>query len=81
MITHPFSDPQVDIVYALLKDEWMPTRKDYHRNNEYIWKVLMPECFIKFYMDFFNLDKPTAELKIKETPFNEEEEKKQKEKK
>ena len=49
--------------------------------------LLMPTTYmnrsgdsVRLAMDFFNLDKPTAELKIKETPFNEEEEKKQKQK-
>ena len=34
----------------------------------------MPECFIKFYMDFFQLTKVEAETKIKETPMKDEDE-------
>ena len=68
MITHPFSPSQLETVYVLLKDEWMPTLEEYYKKQEYVWKVLLPECFIKFYMDFFKLDKATAELNIKETP-------------
>ena len=37
-------------------------------NNEYVWKVLLPECFIKFYMDHFGYGKGEAELRISETP-------------
>jgi hypothetical protein len=32
------------------------------------WKVLLLECLIKFCMDFFCLDKATAEMKIRDTP-------------
>ena len=41
-------------------------------NNEYIWKVLLAECFIKMYMDFFNVSKIEAEQRISETPLHEE---------
>ena len=37
-------------------------------------QVLLPECFIKFYMDFFELTKVEAETKIKETPMIDEDE-------
>ena len=30
-------------------------------NNDFVWKVLLPECFIKFYMDFFTMDRDEAE--------------------
>ena len=29
-------------------------------------EVLMPECFIKFYMDFFSLSRGEAETRIRE---------------
>ena len=32
------------------------------------YQVLLPECFIKFYMDFFQFTKEEAEIRIKETP-------------
>ena len=37
-------------------------------NNEYVWKVLLAECFIKFYMDHFGFHKKEAEERISETP-------------
>ena len=37
-------------------------------------QVLLPECFIKFYMDFFKVTKAEAEIKIKETPLKDEDE-------
>ena len=37
-------------------------------------QVLLPECFIKFYMDFFQLTKVEAETKMRETPMREEDE-------
>ena len=72
MITHPFSDAQVDWTYDEMKEVWIKNSKEYHDNNDYIWKVLMPECFIKFYMDFFNMARAEAEACIRETPHDEE---------
>ena len=71
LITHPFSDSQIDWTYEEMSKIWMKDKKEHAANNEYVWKVLMPECFIKFYMDFFNLSKAEAEQKIKETPLEE----------
>ena len=34
----------------------------------YVWKVLLAECFIKFYMDHFGFHKKEAEERISETP-------------
>ena len=50
---------------------WMRTKKERMDNSEYVWKVLLPECFIKFYMDWFKVEKTEAELMIKETPIDE----------
>ena len=33
-----------------------------------MWMVLLPEVLIRFYQDFFKIDKKEAELKIFETP-------------
>ena len=74
MITHPFTDEQVDWVYEEMSKIWMRTEKEHADNNEYIWKVLMPECFIRLYSDFFKLTKKEAEMKIKETPFDDSDE-------
>ena len=71
MITHPFSDEQVDWTYEEMTRIWMRTTKEFHDNNDYIWKVLMPECFIKFYMDFFSISREEAETRIGETPLGE----------
>jgi len=74
MITHPFTEDQVDWTFEEFRSRWMPTTKEFHQLNDYIWKVLLPECFIKFYMDFFQLTKVEAETKIKETPMIDEDE-------
>ena len=39
MITHPFSEPQVDVVYECFRAEWLYTKEKHYKNNEYIWKV------------------------------------------
>ena len=46
----------------------MKTKREQMDNNEYVWKVLLAECFIKFYMDLFGFDKKEAEKRISETP-------------
>ena len=73
LITHPFTDAQVDWTLECMTEVWMKTRKEQADNNEYIWKVLIPECFIKFYMDFFKIPKIEAEKRIKETPLADDE--------
>ena len=73
MITHPFSDDQVEWTFKLFKEEWMRSTKEKVQFNEYIWKVLMSECFVKFYMDFFKIGKEEAEEWIKDTPLDDEE--------
>ena len=70
MITHPFTDKQVDWVYEEMASIWLRTKQEHADNNEYIWKVLMPECFIRLYSDFFKLSRKEAEQRIKETPFD-----------
>ena len=50
----------------------MKTRKEQADNNEYIWKVLMSECLTKFYGDYFKISKIEALRRIKETPFEDE---------
>jgi hypothetical protein len=46
----------------------MRDKCEQRRQHDYVWKVLLPECLIKFYMDFFSVNKATAETKIRETP-------------
>ena len=71
MITHPFTDKQVDWVYEEMASIWLRTKQEHADNNEYIWKVLMPEGFIRLYSDFFELPLKEAEQRIGETPFDE----------
>ena len=70
MINNPYSDDQVDWTYEEMTRVYLKTSKEFSDNNDYIWKVLMPECFIKFYMDFFNISKEEAETRIGETPLD-----------
>ena len=70
MITDPFTDDQLDWVLEEMSSIWMRTKKEQMENNEYIWKVLLPECFIKMYGDFFGFEKEEAEVRISETPLH-----------
>lgn len=72
MITDPFTDDQLDWTLEEISRHWMKNKREQLDNNEYVWKVLLPECFIKFYMDMFGLEKAEAEVKIKETPLHKE---------
>ena len=68
MITDPFTDEQVDWVLKEIKDVWMKNSKDMKMMGDYIWKVILPECLIKLYSDFFEMSRTEAEKRIKETP-------------
>ena len=68
MITDPFTDDQLEWTLEEISKVWMRNKKERMENNEYVWKVILAECFIKFYMDHFNLDKCEAEQRIRETP-------------
>ena len=68
MITDPFTDDQLEWTLEEMGKVWMKTKREQMNNNEYVWKVLLAECFIKFYMDHFRLDKKEAEKRISETP-------------
>ena len=70
MITHPFTDQQVDWAYKEFADIWLRTKQEHADNNEYIWKVLLPEAFIRLYSEFFQVTMKEAEQRIKETPFD-----------
>ena len=70
MITDPFTDDQLDWVLEEMSSIWMRNKREQMENNEYIWKVLLPECFIKMYADHFQFSKEEAELRISETPLH-----------
>lgn len=71
MIMDPFTEDQLDWALEEIAKVWMKDKAERLENNEYVWKVLLPECLIKFYMDFFGIDKKEAETKIRETPLRE----------
>ena len=68
MITDPFTDDQLEWTLEEIGKVWMKTKREQMDNNEYVWKVLLAECFIKFYMDHFGFEKEEAEKRIRETP-------------
>jgi len=70
MITDPFTDDQLDWTLDEIEKVWMKTKEEHRRNNEYVWKVLLAECFIKFYMDMFQVTKDEAVQMIGETPLH-----------
>ena len=73
MITDPFTDDQLDWTLDEIAQVWMRNKKEQMDCNEYVWKVLLPECFIKFYMDHFKVSKEEAKKRISETPLRGEE--------
>ena len=59
MITKPFTDQQLTWVLEEMSAVWMRNEKENQDNNEYVWRVLLPECFIKVYSDFFKVSMVT----------------------
>ena len=72
-INQPFTDAQVNWTLECMTDVWMKTPKERADNLQYVSNVLMPECLIKFYSDFYKISKVEAEKRIKETPLDEDE--------
>ena len=70
MITSPYSDDQLDWTLEEMSAVWMRDNKEQMDNNEYVWKVLLPEFFIKLYMDKFDISKIEAEKRIGESPLD-----------
>ena len=68
MITDPFTVKQLEWTLDEISKVWMRNEREQMDNTEYVWKVLLAECFIKFYMDHFGLNKQEAEKRIGETP-------------
>ena len=68
MITDPFTDDQLEWTLEELGKVWMKTKREQMDMHEYVWKVILAEIFIKFYMDHFGLQKKEAEQRISETP-------------
>ena len=62
-ILSPFSDLQVDWTEREIFKHW-----DKKQNEQYVSRVLLPECLIKIYMDYFGFIKTEAEKRIFETP-------------
>ena len=70
MITDPFTDDQLNWTLEEMSKVWMRNKREQMDNNEYVWKVLLPECFIKVYGDKFGVSRAEAEVMIGETPLH-----------
>ena len=70
MITDPFTDDQLNWTLEEMSKVWMRTKREKMDNPEYIWKVLLPECFLKVYADKFGVSRAEAEVMIRETPLH-----------
>ena len=68
MVIHPFTDKQLQLTLDMISKTWSPDKTEALKNEEYVWKVLLAETFIKFYMDHFQVSKQEAEKRIAETP-------------
>lgn len=62
-ILSPFSDLQVDWTEREIFKHW-----DKKQDEQYVSRVLLPECLIKIYMDYFGFIKTEAEERIFATP-------------
>jgi len=70
MITDPFSNDQLHWVLEEITEAWLKNPQDKRMDDDYLWKVMLPETFIKFYQDFFGLDRNEAQKRISETPLD-----------
>ena len=70
MIGHPFTEDQQDWTLEEMTKVWMTNKEEQMNNQDYVWKVLLPEFYLKVYGDWFNVDKLVAEAMIKETPLH-----------
>ena len=50
----------------------MRTDQEKRDNNDYVWKVLLPEALIKIYMDHFSMERLEVEKRILKTPLHKE---------
>lgn len=69
MISNPFTEDQISVCIRELNKKLEPSFKD-QMSTEFVDKVILPECLIKIFMDFFSVDKELAEKMIDETPLN-----------
>ena len=70
MISDPFTEEQQDWTLEEMTNVWMRNNEERMKNQDYVWKVLLPEFYIKVYSDWFNVDKKLAETMMKETPLH-----------
>ena len=72
MITDPFTDDQLNWTLEELGKVWMRSEKEKRDNSEYVWSVLIPECFLHVYAKQFDVSRAQAEVMIRETPLRDE---------
>ena len=70
MITDPFTDEHIKLTIKEINTHWKRDKTDnlHSEWNDYVSKVLLNECLLKFYMDLFGFGKNEAEIKIHNTP-------------
>ena len=70
MITDPFTDDQLNWTLEEMSKVWMTNVRDKMDNGDYVWKVLIPEYFLKVYGDKFGVSRTEAEVMMRETPLH-----------
>ena len=48
----------------------MRNDRERREQGDYVWKVLLPECLTRFYMDFCGVERNEAEQRMAETPLH-----------
>ena len=70
VITDPFTQDQIDWTLEEMSKMWMKNEREKMDKKEYVWNVMLPECFIKVYGDKFGVSRAEAEVMIGETPLH-----------
>ena len=71
-ITDPFSDSQLSWTLELIKEKLMSnlSPQDQLKMHDFVWLVMLPEIFLRFYMDHFSLERHEALRRIRNTPLH-----------
>ena len=69
-ISNPFTEEQISLCIEEIKEMLQTSFKELTETEEFVNSVMLPECLIKIYGDYFEVNKEEAEKMISETPLH-----------
>ena len=70
MISNPFTEEQISLCLEEITKILQTGFKELTETDEFVNSVMLPECLIKIYGDYFEVNKKEAEKMISETPLH-----------